>query len=169
MLKNSAHQNGTIFGGYASVFDIIDTDMDIVMSGAFKDSMVDEKVPILWQHNMHQEIGFVTIISEDDYGLYIEGVIFRDTILGAKIVDMILNGMISGLSIGYKIAESDILYGVHYIRKINLVEVSVVRDPANEYARIVAIDKEENDMPASDALRSLRLQVSRLKLLDGIN
>jgi len=165
ILTKSSDRRSVIFAGYASVFNIVDSDMDMIMNGAFKHGIVDNTIRILWQHDMNQQIGFVTMILEDNYGLYIEGVIFSNTLLGKKIVDMISRGVVSGLSIGYSIAKNNFLHGVNHIHEIDLVEISIVPNPANEYARIIAIDEETVSSNSLDVLDSLRFEVSRLKLL----
>lgn len=59
------------FTGYGSVFGELDSYRDIVMRGAFTQSLKEDftdknrKVPMLWQHNSWAPIGVYIDIHED--------------------------------------------------------------------------------------------------------
>jgi len=66
------------FKGYASVFDVVDKHKDIIKKGAFIDAVNNFKskpIQLLLQHDFEQEVGKISILKEDDYGLYVEGFI----------------------------------------------------------------------------------------------
>nr|WP_315457478.1 HK97 family phage prohead protease [uncultured Sphingorhabdus sp.] len=54
--------------GYAAIFDAPDKGGDIVRKGAFARA-AKAGVPLLWQHDRSQRIGFVESLKEDARGL----------------------------------------------------------------------------------------------------
>lgn len=132
------------FSGYGSVFDVKDSYGDVVMPGAFKESLKRIKatgapLPALWQHRSDQPIGGYTELSEDQYGLKVEGFLLVDEIpLARQAFALMKKKIVRGLSIGYYIEDG--FYNekdkVFQLRKLDLVEVSPVTFPANDKAQI---------------------------------
>jgi HK97 family phage prohead protease len=52
----SIEENG-VFSGYASVFNIVDKQNDLILPGAFKKNLSKNKIKLLWQHNPGEPIG----------------------------------------------------------------------------------------------------------------
>ena len=46
-----------MFSGYASVFNIVDKQNDLILPGAFKKNLSKNKIKLLWQHNPGEPIG----------------------------------------------------------------------------------------------------------------
>jgi HK97 family phage prohead protease len=137
-------QNG-YFAGYASVFDHIDRQQDIILSGAFTSAVREpENVKLLWQHDVTQPIGKIVHIEEDDIGLYVEGRLLLDVQKGAEAYSLLKNDAISGLSIGYNVKDSvyDHETDLRIIRSIDLYEISLVTFPANERAKVASVKGE---------------------------
>ncbi len=126
--------NGRFFG-YASVFNVEDLHGDVILPNAFAGNDVSS-VKLLWQHNASEPIGRVLNLVQTQYGLLIEGQIIESTEQGKDIINMIADGVIDGLSIGFEIVEAEKLEGKRYISKVKLWEVSIVTFPANPEARI---------------------------------
>lgn len=135
------------FSGYCSVFGNEDSYGDVVMPGAFKDTIQawtdrGKMPPILWQHDTSVIIGIWTKLAEDDTGLYGEGVLFIDDIPKAReALALMKYDAIDGLSIGYRLQkwsynEDD---AVLELLAIDLKEISVVTFPANDESRIDAV------------------------------
>ena len=64
------------FSGYASVFGRIDQGGDIVMPGAFRESLSargTDRVRLLFQHDPKEPIGLWDEIVEDRFGLKVSG------------------------------------------------------------------------------------------------
>ena len=69
--------------GYAAVFNNRDKAGDILLKGCFAKSIQDrgpesqanDKIIMLWQHDQHEPIGRISVLKEDDRGLYFEAVI----------------------------------------------------------------------------------------------
>lgn len=135
------------FEGYASVFDEIDTARDRVAPGAFTDSLRQHRLkkrmpPMLWQHDAREPIGVWREIFEDSRGLFVRGELFINDIPRARqAYKLLCEKAISGLSIGFKVVESDLepKTGSRTLTRIELMEVSMVTFPALESARISSV------------------------------
>jgi HK97 family phage prohead protease len=133
------------FEGYGSVFGVIDSYGDVVMPGAFtqtirKAEALGRMPAMLWQHDPSQVIGVWRSMREDAHGLHVVGEL-ADTQLGREAYALLKMGALSGLSIGYSLS------GEHYDRErdvreltgIDLWETSLVTFPANTDARVAAV------------------------------
>lgn len=132
------------FSGYGSVFGNIDSYDDIVAPGAFAKSLQvlaskGRSVPILWQHDTENPIGVWSGLKEDAVGLLGDGTLWLDDTPAAKLA---YKGMqaraITGLSIGFvtRSADYDQKTGIRTLKELDLLEISVVTNPANDDARI---------------------------------
>lgn len=115
VIKSTANNN-MLISGYASVFGVTDNHNEIVLKGAFDSITHITNVKFLWQHDHTKPIGVITYLVEDDYGLYIEGVINCSTQQGQEAVSLIGQGALNGLSIGF-ISKQD-RYNAQGIREI---------------------------------------------------
>ncbi len=133
------------FAGYASVFGVIDSQADMMMPGAFQESLKavqkGRDIRLLWQHDTAQPVGKITAIKEDEYGLFIEGELLSDVQQGKEAYALLKGQAIKGLSIGYSPTrwEVDADTGVRFLYSVDLWEVSIVTFPANEMAGVVAV------------------------------
>lgn len=134
------------FSGYGSVFGVKDSYGDVVVPGAFTDSLAAQhaagRLPaMLWQHRSAEPLGVYTDMKEDNIGLKVEGQIAMSTVRGAEAYSLLKLGAISGLSIGYMPREDsfDKLTGVTTLKKVDLWEVSLVTFPANDAARVQGV------------------------------
>lgn len=144
----SIADDGT-FSGYGSVFGVVDSYREIVDPGAFADSLKDIEakgrvIPALWQHRSEQPIGVYDRLVEDDKGLLVEGrLLVGDLALAREALALMKAKAVSGLSIGYYVREDsfDEKDRARHLKKLDLVEVSVVTFPANDEARVDAIKR----------------------------
>lgn len=138
------------FEGYASVFDVVDQGGDMVKPGAFIESIAKAKtdrrlIPMLWQHDRTVPIGKWLDLAEDAKGLYVKGKLLKDAVAKAGEAYVLLKeGAIGGLSIGYRTmpggAEVDPKRrGVFLLKKLELVEVSLVTLPMLNEARVSSV------------------------------
>lgn len=135
------------FEGYASVFDEIDSVRDRVASGAFADTLRAHRrkgrlPPMLWQHDAREPIGVWREMFEDKRGLFVRGELFVNDIPRARqAYKLMQEKAISGLSIGFRVLESDLdpKTGSRTLTKIDLMEVSMVTFPALENARVSSV------------------------------
>lgn len=138
-------ENGE-FSGYGSVFDVKDAYGDIVIKGAFANSLADweskGKLPkMLWQHQIDEPLGTYKIMKEDDHGLYVEGKILVDAGPTEKrAYEHLKAGSIDSMSIGYMIPSGGLEYDkekdAYLLKQIDLWEVSLVTFPANTEAMV---------------------------------
>ena len=131
-----------IFSGYASVFNVSDSYNDIIIDGAFTQSLkYSHDIKLLWQHRHDEPIGVITKITEDNIGLYIEGKLLLDVNRAKEAYILLKNGAVSGLSIGFRVKSSklDRNTGSRIITEVELVEVSLVTFPANKQATISSV------------------------------
>ena len=133
-----------IFAGYASVFDFEDSDCDVIMKGAFNESLSKRpNVKMLWQHRMDMPIGIYPVIKEDNVGLYVEGQINLVTEKGKEAYALAKQGALDAMSIGFITKECEYdQQGQKQVRKIkavDLFEISLVTFPANEKATMTNV------------------------------
>ena len=132
------------FEGYGSVFGVKDSYDDIVVPGAFSNSLARWKEKgawpaMLWQHKMDEPIGVYAEMQEDDVGLYLKGkLLIDDDPLAKRAHAHMKAGSITGLSIGYMLKdwEYDRAKEAWMLKELDLWEVSLVTFPANDEARI---------------------------------
>lgn len=159
----SVQDDGT-FVGYGSVFGELDSYRDIVMPGAFRDSLQNDfdakgrMVPMLWQHDMRNPIGVYPTIREDNIGLYVEGQCNLEVRQGRECHSLMKQGALTGLSIGFTTVadEWDEANLVRKITKVNLWEVSPVTFPAADSARVNDVKSIEGLITLSDVEDYLR-------------
>lgn len=130
-------QQGNKIYGYASVFNVVDQDNDIILQEAFAKSIEEfdagRKVPFLWQHKIDQPIGVIDKLEADNYGLYMSASVLGSVQQASEAFELIKSGAINGLSIGYHPLEYHYAENAkyRYISAINLLEISLVTFPAN--------------------------------------
>lgn len=115
--------------GYASLFDQIDLSNDCFVSGAFKPI---KQVRMLWQHDPEQVVGHWNSISQDGNGLFVTGEISARS---EDLISLVKDGVIDGLSVGFKTIKSHRKNGVRKIKEASLWEVSLVTFPMLQTAK----------------------------------
>lgn len=152
--KQSFHEDDKFyfFSGYASTFGNVDLGGDIVMPGAFRESLVSKMPKLLYQHRMIYPLGIINRAHEDSKGLFVEGKMPKANSMCSDVASLIECGAIDSFSIGYSINidgsevnES----GNLLLRSLDLMEVSFVTIPMNGEARI-------NDFKSIEGLKSIR-------------
>lgn len=129
------------FEGYASIFGALDQGDDIVMPGAFTESLMKrpaDKIKLLWQHQSDIVLGKFMEVREDSKGLYVKGKLFLNIQKAKEAHELMLEGAIDGLSIGYRtiLSEYDRTTEVRRLTKMDLREISVVTFPMLESATV---------------------------------
>jgi len=139
-LKEGAVDSKGVFEGYASTFGgEPDSQQDVVAPGAFANTIKKggrngTGVAMLWQHDHNLPIGTWMRIAEDDKGLAVQGKVSTDAKPnGIPVYEMLRDGAIRGLSIGYETKKFslDKKTGVRTIEDVRLWEISPVVFPAN--------------------------------------
>jgi hypothetical protein len=137
-----ADTDGT-FEGYASLFNREDLGRDIVLPGAFRESLASRGsrgIKLLFQHDANQPIGVWTTLEEDGRGLHAQGRLMTDVAKAREVLALMRAGALDGLSIGFKTvrARRDRATGVRRLEKIDLWEISIVTFPLLPEARITS-------------------------------
>lgn len=135
-----------VFEGYASLFYIRDLGNDIVMPGAFSDSLSQRGlrgVKMLWQHDAAHPIGTWVALAEDRRGLKVEGRLNLEVAKAREVLALMREGSVDGLSIGFrtKRAERDAKSGVRRLYQLDLWEISLVTFPMLPQARVDAVKR----------------------------
>ena len=136
-----------MFEGYASLFNRMDLGRDVVLPGAFRDSLRRRGaagVRMLFQHDPGAPIGVWEEIHEDARGLFVRGRIMVEVARGREVLSLMRAGAIDGLSIGFRTEQGvrSKRTGVRRLRRIDLWEVSVVTFPMLEGARVSRVKAE---------------------------
>jgi HK97 family phage prohead protease len=130
------------FSGYASVFDMIDQQNDLILKGAFQRTLEERgsDIKLLWQHKTDEPIGVFASLREDSHGLFVEGKLLLEVQRAGEAYALLKSGAINGMSIGYSVTHADYnKNGIRMISEIELYEVSLVTFPANESATITSV------------------------------
>ena len=165
------------FEGYGSVFGTVDSYNDVIVKGAFKQTLKEwkalKKLPkLLLQHggggffssnaDDMVPIGKWEEMFEDDHGLFMRGRLFDvDTDRAKSTYAALKEGELDGLSIGFRTRKSKIdeETGIRTLTEIQLFEVSLVTFPANDPARVTAV-RADGELPTEREIeRWLRREV----------
>lgn len=145
------------FAGYASVFDVTDSQRDIMRRGAFKASLKarDYPVQLLWQHQWESPIGVIEQLFEDQRGLYVEGRLLLEVARAKEAHALLKAGAMRGLSIGYAVkrARRDADSGLRELLEVELWEVSLVTMPANQAAQVTVVKTQDAGMALLKAMQ----------------
>lgn len=148
------------FSGYGAVFTVEDLGGDVILPGAFKETLAARpasKVKMLWQHGYDDNsmpVGVWTRMEEDSKGLFVEGrLIALETDRGRQLHEGMQAGAIDAMSITY--VATDVIYGSkegepwRTIRKLDLYEVGPVLFGMNENALI-------DEAKAASSIKTIR-------------
>jgi len=148
---------GMKFSGYASKFNDIDSYNDTIAPGAYTKTLENRKRPIQLRWNHYGEIiGKWIMIREDDYGLYVEGELTPKHRKAEDVYALLKHGAIDGLSIGFYLRDFDVKPdGVRVIKEAELVEISVVEEPADLGATVNDVKSTLNEMKTLKEIETL--------------
>lgn len=173
------------FEAYASVFGNKDSYGDVVIPGAFTDTLSGWKdsgnlIPLLFGHNMSDpdyNLGHVEDAKEDDHGLLTLNQLDLENPKAVQTYRLIKGRRINQMSFAYEVLEGgfatrqkdpsgedspDNQEEYFELRKLKLYEVSVVPIGANQETEITAV---KAAALAEQALRDGRLDAASFKAL----
>jgi len=104
--RTTIDADGTV-EGYASLFGEIDQARDMVMRGAFADTLVARglrRIPMLFQHDPSEPVSIWLELREDHRGLFA----IPDVRRGRELLSLLRRVAIDGLSIGFRTAKARI-------------------------------------------------------------
>jgi HK97 family phage prohead protease len=99
-------------------------------------------IKLLNQHDMKQPLGKATIFTEDEMGIFASFKISRSN-RGTEALILAEEGLQSGLSVGVEVVKSKMKAGVMHVSAANLLEVSLVTEPAFKSAQVIDVAAEE--------------------------
>lgn len=139
-IKFSGSDEGTKFSGYASVFGGLDSYGDMIEAGAYAKTLENRDRPIRmrWNH-FGPVIGKFTDIREDETGLFVEGTLTPGHSVAEDVAASLKHGAVDGLSIGYIVRDSEQRGEARLLKEIELIEISVVEEPADSAALISGV------------------------------
>jgi HK97 family phage prohead protease len=125
-----------IVTGYFSAFNNIDSDGDVIVSGAYKKTVAENgpmgrnRIMHLLQHNPLMPLGKPMELMEDAKGLRFTSKI-TETSYGKDVIKLYAEGVFNEHSVGFEIIKADNKAGYREIREIKLWEGSTVTWGAN--------------------------------------
>jgi len=132
-----------LFEGYAALFGREDMSRDVVLPGAFRDSLASHGpggIRMLWQHDPAAPIGVWLRMYEDARGLYVRGRLALESARGRDALALLRAGALDGLSIGFRpVRARRDRAGVRRLERVELWEVSVVTFPMQPGARVTQV------------------------------
>ena len=140
--KTRIHEDGTV-EGYASLFGAIDQARDMVVRGAFAQTLRQKsvhRVPMLFQHDPAEPVGVWLELREDGRGLYARGRLIPEVARGRELLVLIRSGATDGLSIGFRTLRARRgVPGGRILQEVELWEISVVTFPLLAGSTVTAI------------------------------
>ena len=135
--------DGTV-EGYASLFGELDRARDMMMRGAFAETLSARgirRVPMLFQHDPSEPVGIWLELREDHRGLFARGRLIPEVARGRELLSLLRAGAIDGLSIGFRTSKAriDPRTRIRRIYAVDLWEISIVTFPMLTGARVRAV------------------------------
>ena len=130
--------DGTV-EGYASLFGELDQARDMMMRGAFAETLSARgirRVPMLFQHDPSEPVGIWLELREDHRGLFARDRLIPEVARGRELLSLLRAGAIDGLSIGFRTSKARIIRRIY---AVDLWEISIVTFPMLTGARVRAV------------------------------
>ena len=161
-----------VFTGYASLFGEVDAARDMVMPGAFRETLRLRglrRIPMLFQHDPAEPVGVWLELTEDFRGLRARGKLIPDVARARELIALVRAGAVDGLSIGFRTVKGRI-DPASRVRKIidpDLWEISIVTFPLLAGARVRAVKGSVSSPPKPSYARA-RAEREWERVRDGV-
>ena len=146
-------ENSRKVSGYLSSFNTLDSDRDIILPGAFKQSLSmrgpkgADRIAYLRQHDWARQIGKFLELEEDGNGLRFVAQLGRSQ-EGENALRDYQDGILKEHSIGFQYLKEQMRYDeeqdAYYISELKLWEGSAVTLGANQFTPVIEVAKGEN-------------------------
>lgn len=151
---------------YLSKFDVIDSDNDMIVKGAFEKSIKERgvnsgsnrNIAFLRYHDWQHQIGKFLKLEEDQKGLFAVAQLGTST-KGEDALRDYEDGIIQEHSIGFQYMPDEVKWieeggqkGYYRIEEVKLFEGSAVTFGANEFTEVLNVGKSENKVDAINKL-----------------
>ncbi len=153
--RTTIDADGTV-EGYASLFGEIDQARDMVMRGAFAQTLAARnirRVPMLFQHDPSEPVGVWLELREDHRGLFARGRLIPEVARGRELLSLLRAGAVDGLSIGFRTSKAriDPRTRIRRLLAVDLWEISIVTFPLLAGARVRAVKQATSKAKLSHA------------------
>jgi hypothetical protein len=157
----SVADDGSTITGLAATFGEQSAYGDVIKPGAFGATLAAHQArgtspAMLYEHDSRVPIGRWTALAETPAGLHVEGRVTNATEKAREVRQLLREGVVSGLSIGFIVPKGGQERGDEGRRTItalDLFEVSVVATPALPSARVREVRTFSTPREAEEALR----------------
>lgn len=159
------------FEGYASVFGGTDAYGDTIDPKAYEETLKgDRERPIRMRWNHYGPvIGKWLEMRTDDIGLYVRGQLTPGHSVATDAYASMKHGAIDGMSIGYIPKQFEMLGdGRRMLKQIDLIEISVVEEPADLGAKISSVKAALDECHSIKDMENFLREVGRFSKADSI-
>lgn len=164
---------------YLSKFDVIDSDNDMIVKGAFEKSIRERgpgsdsnrNIAFLRYHDWQHQIGKFLTLEEDNNGLFAVAKLSTST-KGEDALRDYEEGIIKEHSIGFQYMTDSVKWieengkGYYRIDEVKLFEGSAVTFGANEFTEVLTVGKSEDKQNALEKLTK-EIDVVTKALING--
>ena len=151
--------------GYASVFGVVDSYDDVVVKGAFTNTLINDakRVKFCWQHNLDDVIGKIIEMREDDRGLWFKAKI-SNTSKGKDVAILVEDDALDEVSFAYRTKKylMDEETDIRKLLEVELIEISLVTRAANPEAVITSTEKKSEEEKLAEAVEIIFSKVENL-------
>lgn len=129
-----------LYEGYAATFGNVDRVNEYFVKNAFT-GVKSSQIPLLWNHEMNEQIGAHTSIKEDDVGLFVKAEVNLGVSRGRDAAALLRAGHLKTMSVGYRVKEDsyDPEKRARVLKSVMLMEISLAPIPANEKAQVTRV------------------------------
>jgi len=129
-----------VIEGLAAAYGNLDLGGDIIVPGAFTKTIRGRKtLPMLLYHDTRRPVGVWTDFEDGARGLKLKGRITTAISDGAEALAMARDGVLAGLSIGYRAVKERYTESARELIELTLLETSLVAVPMNDRASITKV------------------------------
>ena len=152
------------FAGYASIFGGVDAYGDTIDPKAYDQTLEARTRPVRMRWNHYGPvIGKWTQMFVDSKGLFVQGQLTPGHSTAIDVYASLKHGAVDGMSIGYIPRLVEEQSGIRLLKQIDLIEISVVEEPADLGAKI------ESVKTALDACRNIKEIENFLREVGGFS
>ena len=149
-----------VFEGLASTYGNVDEGGDECVAGCFTETLKsNSQKPLLADHR--DPIGVVTL-ADSAAGLKCKGKLTLGVQKAREVYELMKDGAITGLSIGYQVVGdrgAEIKNGIRYLKNLKLYEVSTTWAPMNAAAQISHVKSAQQEQQIQTALDEFRRDI----------
>lgn len=158
------------FSGYASIFGGVDAYGDTIDPKAYDQTLMERQRPVRmrWNH-FGPVIGKWNSMYVDGKGLYVSGHLTPGHSTAIDVYASLKHGAIDGMSIGYvpRLVE-DMSEGRRLLKQIELIEISVVEEPADLGAKVESVKYQLDGCYSLKEMETFLREVGKFSKADSI-